>query len=83
MAAQKSKQTSNNKHDWTAVIYINISHHNRTQKAVATIFYHIAKILPTSYFGHFAHVWPLPSKMKMPTCRIFDVYLHAKNELQP
>ena len=34
-------------------------------------------------FGCFEHVWPLPSKMTMPTCRNFDVYLHAKNELHP
>ena len=23
-------------------------------------------------------VWPLPSKAIMPTCRNFDIYLHAK-----
>ena len=42
---------------------------------------YIAKILQTSYFMHFGHIWPLPSKMIMPTCRNFNVYLHAKNEL--
>ena len=41
----------------------------------------IPKIFPTSYFVHFGHVWPLPSKTIMPTCGKFDVYLHAKNEL--
>ena len=39
------------------------------------IYIYIAKILPASQFGHFGHVWPLPSKMIMPSCRNFDVYL--------
>ena len=38
-------------------------------------------MLQTSHFGCFEHVWSLPSKTIMPTCRNFDVYLHAKNEL--
>ena len=54
----------------------------QSTKAIATPFpYYIAKILPTSYFGYFAHVWPLPSKAIMPTCRTCFVYPHAKNEL--
>ena len=43
---------------------------------------HIAKILPTSYFGYFGHVWPPPSKAIMPSSRNFDVYPRTKNELQ-
>ena len=34
--------------------------------------------LQKSYFGYFGHVWPLPSKTIMPTCRKFDIYLHVK-----
>ena len=41
----------------------------------------IAIILTTSYFRYLGHIWPLPSKTIMPTCRNFDVYLHGKNQL--
>ena len=34
------------------------------------------------FLGYFEHVCLLPTKT-MSTCRNFDVYLHAKNELQP
>ena len=54
----------------TSIKYLNDLHHNRTQKE-----------LQTFYFGYFGHVWLLPSKMIKPSCRNFDVYLHAKNEL--
>ena len=48
-------------------------------KAAATLFYKtLHKILPTSYFGYFGYVWPLPSKTIMLTWRNFDVYLYAK-----
>ena len=83
--------TSNNKHDWTPVKYlhpcisaylhiwplfcITIEH-----KTVATNFsFCIAKILQTSYFGYFGHVWPLPPKSILPTCRNFHIY-HVKND---
>ena len=37
----------------------------------------------TSYFRYFEHIWLLRSRTKMPTCRNWNVYLHAKNELHP
>ena len=73
-------KTSNSQHDWMLVKYLNIFHHNRTQKQLRHFFF-LAKIYPSSYFRYFGHVWSLPSKTIMPTCRNFDVYLHAKNEL--
>ena len=73
-------EETSNKHGWIPVKYLNVLPHNRTQKQLK----HFAKILPTSYFGYFRHIWPLPSKKKkkkIPTCRNFDVHLHTKNEL--
>ena len=61
--------------------YLNILHHNRTQSSCHNFFLIIAKILPTSYFGYFRHLWPLLSKRIITTCRKFDVYQHAKNDL--
>ena len=44
----------------------------------------LQKQLPTSsYFGHFRHVWSLPSKTIMPTCGNLNIFQHAKNELHP
>ena len=42
------------------------------------IYIYMAKISSTSYFGYFGHIWLLPSKKIVPTCRNFDAYLHAK-----
>ena len=72
------EETSNNKHGWTRIKYLNLLHHNRKQKQLQ---HSLQKILPTSYFGYFRHIWPLPSKTISPTWRNFDVHLHAKNEL--
>ena len=42
----------------------------------------LQKQLPTSsYFGHFRHVWSLPSKTI--TCGNLNIFQHAKNELHP
>ena len=73
--------TYNNKYDWTLKKYLNVLHHNRMQKQLQYFSWYIAKILLTSYFVYFGHFWLLPSKILIPTCRNFDVYLHAKNEL--
>ena len=66
---------TSNKYDWTSVKYLNVLHHNGTQKQFTILFLHIAKILPISYFGYSEQVWAPPSKPIMST------YLHAKNEL--
>ena len=48
----------------------------------SSIFFKILqKILLTSYLGYSGQVWPLASKPTITTCRSFDVYLHAENEL--
>ena len=76
----KQKQLSN-RHDCTHVKYLNVLYNNRRKKCCNTFFLIYCKILPTSYFGYFGHVWPLASKMILPTCRNFDVYLDAKNSI--
>ena len=63
--------TRKNEHNWNPVKYLNVLHHSRTQN-------YIVKILLTSYFGYFGHVWSTPSTTIMPTCRNFDVNLHVK-----
>ena len=77
----RNSSTSNNKHEWTHVKYLNVLHHNRIQRSRNNFSEYNTKILPTSYFGHFEHVWLLPSKRLISTCRNFDVYLHARNDL--
>ena len=62
--------------------YLNVLQHNRTKSSPDNFSQYIAKILPTSYFGYFEHVWPLPSKKIIPNCRNCDVYLHAKIDLR-
>ena len=48
--------------------YLNVLHHNRTQKQLWYFFRNIfRKMLPTFYFGYFGHVWSFPSKTVMPT----------------
>ena len=39
-------KTSNNKHDWTPIRYLNVLYHNRAQKNCST------EILPASYLGN-------------------------------
>ena len=45
-----------------------------------TFFLIYCKNLRTSYFGYFGHVWLLPSKVIMPTCRSFVFIYMQKNE---
>ena len=58
------------------MFWITIEHKSRCD----TLKY-IGKILQTSDFWYFLHIWQLPSKTIIPTCTNFDIYLHAKNEL--
>ena len=66
------EETSSNKHGWTPVKYLNILHDNRTQKWLQ---HSLQKILPTSYFGYFWHIWPLPSKTITPTCQLVETLM--------
>ena len=50
---------SNDKHDWNPVKYLNVLHHNRTQKLLQ-YFFLIFNKLPFWYFGH---IWLLSSKI--------------------
>ena len=77
---KNSNLTSNKKRGWRISEYF-ASQYN-TETVLILFSYFIARSIPTSYFGYFEHVWLLPSKI-MPTCRNFDVYLQAKNELCP
>ena len=54
------RKTTNNEHDWTPIKYLNVLHHNKTQKQLGHFFLHLAKILSTSCFEYFGHIWPLP-----------------------
>ena len=76
-----STYTSNNEHDWAPVNYLNVLHHTRTQNQLRHFFLNILQKYYSSYLGYFEHVWhvwPFPSKIAMPVCRNFNVYLHTK-----
>ena len=73
--------TSNNELDWASVKYLNVLHHNRTQKQLQHIslsilqkYYQIHILGTLDMSGHF-------HQKIMPTCRNFDVYRDAKNEI--
>ena len=66
-------KTSNNKDDWNPVKYLNVLHHNRTQKQLQYFFLISFKNLTASFFGYFGHVWLLSSKIDNPTCGSFDL----------
>ena len=68
----KYPKTSNSVNDWN-----NITH----KSAFNALFLVCCKNIMNFLFWYFEHVWLLPLKTIMRTCRSFDVYLHAKNEL--
>ena len=56
-------KTSNNKHDWNPVKYLNVLHHNRTQKQLLYFFLIHFENLTDFLCGFFGHVWLLSSKI--------------------
>ena len=73
--------TSNNEHDWNPVKYLNVFITIEYKSSCNTFFLIYCKNFTSFLFWVLGHVWLLPSKMIMPTCRSFDIYLHVKNEL--
>ena len=63
--------TSNNEHDRTPIKYLSVLHHNRTQMQLRHFFFKIVQ----KYYQ-----LPILDTLFMPTCRNFDVYMHAKND---
>ena len=69
------QKTSNRKHDWTPIKYLNVLHHNRTQKQLQFFFLIYCKNITNFLFWI---LWPFPSKIIMQSFRNFDVCLYEK-----
>ena len=78
--SQNGFHTSNNKHDWTPVKYLNVLHQNRTQSSCDNFFLIYCKNITNFLFWVFWTCMATSSKRIIPTCRDFDVYLHVKND---
>ena len=63
--------TSNKEYDWMPIMVASECFASeQNTKTVATLSsLYVSQTSPTSYFGYYGQVWPLPSKMIMPTCR--------------
>ena len=63
--------TSNKEYDWMPIMVASECFASeQNTKTVATLSSsYVSQTSPTSYFGYYGQVWPLPSKMIMPTCR--------------
>ena len=63
--------TSNKEYDWMPIMVASECFASeQNTKTVATLSSsYVSQASPTSYFGYYGQVWPLPSKMIMPTCR--------------
>ena len=63
--------TSNKEYDWMSIMLASECFASeQNTKTVATLSSsYVSQTSPTSCFGYYGQVWPLPSKMIMPTCR--------------
>ena len=50
---------------------------------IPSLFWDIAKISKTCYFGYFGHAWLWPVKLHYQPKENFDVYLYARNHIYP